>query len=270
MKLSILTIVKNDKKNLLISLDSVLSQSLKNFEYIIYDGMSTDGTKFSVQKYLNKNVRYICRADKNYYDALNYAIKAASGDYIGILNAGDKYFSLNVLNKIYKKIVASKCDLLFGNLAYFDNKNHSRRVWNFKITDLNPISALKIASPTLFIKRKIALSNPYNTKYNISSDTDFNIRISKKKLNYVYLNQLIVLMKTGGLSTSPKFFFVKMIQDILILRKYFKASFIFIYFYKILIKLRTIKINKKIILNSCYFLFLVKFLYNFINNVYYF
>ena len=123
MKLSILTIVKNDKRNLLISLDSVLSQSLKNFEYIIYDGMSTDGTKLSVQKYLNKNVRYICRADKNYYDALNYAIKAASGDYIGILNAGDKYFSLNVLNKIYKKIIASKCDLLFGNLAYFNEKD---------------------------------------------------------------------------------------------------------------------------------------------------
>ena len=55
MKLSILTIVKNDKKNLLISLDSVLSQSLKNFEYIIYDGMSNDGTKFSIQKYLLLN-----------------------------------------------------------------------------------------------------------------------------------------------------------------------------------------------------------------------
>ena len=241
MRLSILTIVKNDKRNLLISLDSVLSQSLKNFEYIIYDGMSTDGTKFSIQRYLNKNVRYICRADKNYYDALNYSIKAASGDYIGILNAGDKYFSTNVLNKIYKKITASKCDLLFGNLAYFDEKNYSTRVWNFKVTDLNPISALKIASPTLFIKRKVATSNPYNINYNISSDTDFNLRISKKKLNYVYLNEYIVLMKTGGLSTNPKFFFLKMIEDITILKKYFKVFFICIYLYKVLIKLRTFK-----------------------------
>ena len=244
MKLSILTIVKNDKKNLLISLDSVLSQSLKNFEYIIYDGMSTDGTKFSIQKYLNKNVRYICRADKNYYDALNYAIKAASGDYIGILNAGDKYFSSNVLNKINKKITASKSDLLFGNLAYFDEKNHSTRVWNFKVKDLNLISALKIASPTIFIKRKIAISNPYNINYNISSDTDFNLRISKKKLNYIYLNEFIVLMKTGGLSTNPKFFFIKMIEDFIILKKDFQFFFIFVYLYKVLIKLRTLKINK--------------------------
>ena len=244
MKLSILTIVKNDKKNLLISLDSVLSQSLKNFEYIIYDGMSSDGTKFIIQRFLNKNVRYICMADKNYYDGLNYAIKAASGDYIGILNAGDKYFNSNVLNKIYKKITTSKCDLLFGNLAYFNEKGYSTRVWNFKVKDLNPISALKIASPTLFIKRKIAISNPYNINYNISSDTDFNLKISKKKLNYIYCNELIVLMKTGGLSTHPNFFFIKMIEDLIILKKYFKVFFIFIYLYKVLIKLRTLKINK--------------------------
>jgi len=244
MKLSILTVVKNDKKNLLISLNSILSQTLKNFEYIIYDGMSTDGTKFIIQKYLNKNVRYICRIDKNYYDGLNYAIKAASGDYIGILNAGDKYFNSNVLNTIYKKILATHCDLLSANLAYYNEKNYYKRVWNFKITDLNPLSALKIASPTLFIKRKIALFNPYNINYNISSDTDFNLRISEKKLNYAYLNQIIVLMKYGGLSTNPRFFFKKMMQDILILKKYFKALFVFVYLFKVLIKLGNFKINK--------------------------
>jgi len=239
MKLSIITVVKNDKKNLLKSLESIFSQKLKNFEYIIYDGMSTDGTKFSIQRYLNKNVRYICRADKNYYDALNYAIKAASGDYIGILNAGDKYYSSNVLDKVHKKITATKCDLLFGKLAYFNERNYHTRVWDFKVKDLNPLTALKIPSPTLFIKRKIALSNPYNTNYSISSDTDFNIRISKKKLKHVYLNQFIVLMKTGGLSTNPNFFLIKMLQDVLILRKYFKKMFIFIYLYKVLIKFKT-------------------------------
>jgi glycosyltransferase len=246
MKLSILTVVKNNKKNLLISLESVLSQSLKNFEYIIYDGMSSDGTKSIIQKYLNKNIKYICKRDKNYYEGLNYAIKNATGDYIGILNAGDKYFNSNVLDKIHKKILEKKCDLLSGNLVYFNEKNYSRRVWNFPVKNLNALTALKIASPTVFIKRKIALSNPYNTNYNISSDTDFNLKISKKNLNYIYLNQFIVLMKTGGLSTNPKFFFIKMVQDILILRKYFKFIYLFIYLYKIFSKLKTFK-NKRII-----------------------
>jgi len=139
----------------------------------------------------------------------------------------------------------TKCDLLFGNLIYFSDKNYSTRIWNFQIKDLNSLSALKIASPTLFIKKKLAMSNPYNTKYNISSDTDFNIRISRKNLNYVYLNQFMVLMKIGGLSTNPKFFLKKMTQDVLILRKYFKFLFICVYLYKIFIKLRTFKVNKK-------------------------
>jgi glycosyltransferase involved in cell wall biosynthesis len=209
--------------------------------------MSTDGTKSNIQKYLNKNVKYIRRRDKNYYDALNYGLKIAKGDHIGVLNAGDKYFNSNVLNNVYQKIRATKCDLLFGNLIYFNEKNYSTRIWDFKVKDLNLLSALKIASPTLFIKRKIALSNPYNTSYNISSDTDFNLRISKKNLNYVYLDQYIALMKIGGLSTNPKFFLKKMTQDILILWRYFKFLFIFVYLYKVFIKLRTFKVNKKIL-----------------------
>jgi hypothetical protein len=52
-------------------------------------------------------------------------------------------------------------------------------------------------------------------------------------------------MKSGGLSTNSKFFFIKMTQDILILKKYFKVLFVFIYLFKVLIKLRTLKINKK-------------------------
>ena len=246
MKLTIITVVKNDYKNLLVSLESVLSQSFKNFEYIVYDGMSTDGTKSIAQKYLNKRIKYIRRRDKNYYEGLNYAIKVAKGDYIGILNAGDKYFNTKILEKIYKKILAKKCDLLFGDLIYFNNKNYVTRVWSLPVKNLNCLTALKIASPTIFIKRTIALSNPFNINYHISSDTDFNMRISKKKLNYIYLNEFIILMKTGGLSTKYKFFFIKMKQDIIILRKFFKFSFIFIYLYKILIKYKTFKINKKL------------------------
>jgi glycosyltransferase len=243
MKLSIITVVKNDYKNLLVSLENILSQSLKSFEYIIYDGMSTDGTKTITQKYLNENIKYIRRRDKNYYEGLNYAIKVAKGDYIGILNAGDKYFNSKILEKIYKKILATRCDLLFGNLVYFNNKNYPTRVWSFPVKNLNCLTALKIASPTVFIKRKIALSNPFNTDYHISSDTDFNLRISKKNLNYIYLNEFIILMKTGGLSTNYKFLLKKIAQDILILRKHFKILFLFVYLYKVFIKLRIFKRN---------------------------
>ena len=243
MKISIITVVKNDKKNLLISLKSVLSQSLKNFEYIICDGMSEDGTKFIIQKYLNKNIKYICRYDKNYYEGLNYAIQVAKGDYVGILNAGDKYYNSKILENINKKISFTKCDLLFGNLIFTNKIEKVSRVWNFSVNKLNILSALKIASPTIFIKRNIPLHQRYDSRYSISSDIDFNIKISKKKLKFIYLNNFIILMKIGGLSTNYKFFFKKMSQDISILIKHFKFLFLLIYIYKIFIKFKTFKIN---------------------------
>ena len=84
---------------------------------------------------------------------------------------------------------------------------------------------------------------PYNTSYSISADTDFNLRISQVKLKFFYLNHNIIFMKTGGLSTNYKFFLLKIKQDLIILKKYFKVMFLFIYFYKVLIKLFTLKIS---------------------------
>jgi glycosyltransferase involved in cell wall biosynthesis len=239
MKLTIITVVKNDKKNLLISLKSIMSQTYKDFEYIIYDGMSNDGTRGIVQKYLNKNIKYVCKKDNNYYEGLNYAINKATGDYIGILNAGDQYCNYNTLKKIAKIICLGNYDILFGNLIYINSRNHHVRYWNFPIKKLTLLSALKIASPTLFIKKKIFKLKSYNSKFSISSDTDFNLRLSQKKTKFLYYDHYLIFMRTGGLSTNYKFLLRKMIEDLSILRKYFKNTYAFIYLYKIIIKIRT-------------------------------
>jgi glycosyltransferase len=112
------------------------------------------------------------------------------------------------------------------------------------VKKLNLFSALKIASPTIFIKKNIAKIHRYNTSYSISSDTDFNLRLSQKKLNFFYLDKYIIFMRIGGISTNYKLFLLKMIQDIKILKKYFKITFGFIYIYKILIKLKTLSLKK--------------------------
>jgi glycosyltransferase involved in cell wall biosynthesis len=241
MKISIITVVKNDKKNLLTTIKSILSQNHKNFEHIIWDGGSVDGTRSAVKPYLNKQVKYFCKKDKNYYEGLNHAIQVATGEYIGILNAGDKYYNSGILKKISQKCLSSKCALLFGNLIFVNSKNKKVRTWNYPIKKLNKFSSLKIASPTLFIKKKIATSFTYNTDYDISSDTDFNIRISKKKFNFVYLDKVMVLMNTGGLSTNYLLFFKKMSEDISILKSHYGIFFVFIYLYKVLFKITSFK-----------------------------
>jgi len=90
----------------------------------------------------------------------------------------------------------------------------------------------------LFVKNKIFESNPYDIKYDISSDTDFNLSISSKKYTFVYLNKYIVSMKKGGLSTRYSLLLRKMLQDLLILKKHFGFLFFGVYIYKIFLKIK--------------------------------
>lgn len=241
MKFSIITVVKNDKDNLIKSLQSIISQKFSNIEHIIFDGMSTDGTQFAIRKHIKKNTIYIRGKDKNYYDGLNQAIRHAKGDYVSILNAGDEYYNFDSLQIISNFLSKKKTDILFGNLVFVDNSGKKKRVWKYKLNKFNEINSLKIASPTLFIKKKIIQSMLYDTNFNISSDLDFNIRLSKKNLSFHYIDEFFIIMKLGGLSTNPKFFIKKMIQDLNILKKYFKYSFVLIYVYKLLIKISNYK-----------------------------
>ena len=238
MNLTLITVVKNDKHNLEATIKSVLSQNYKDFEYIIFDGLSSDRIESVINKYKKKNIKYIRRSDKNYYDGLNQAISKAKGDYIGILNAGDLYSDKNVLKIVMEKLLMTKCDLLFSNLKYYKLNKKNVRLWKFSIQKLSKFSALKIASPTLFVKNKIFEANPYDIKYDISSDTDFNLSISSKKYTFVYLNKYIVSMKKGGLSTRYSLFVRKMFQDLLILKKHFGFLFFGVYIYKILLKIK--------------------------------
>ena len=86
VKISIITVVKNDVHNIGKTIKSVLSQNYKDYEYIIIDGNSVDGTSGIIEKYQKKLI-YIKGKDKSIYDALNKGIKFARGNYIGIIHS---------------------------------------------------------------------------------------------------------------------------------------------------------------------------------------
>ena len=99
---SIITVTKNTEEKIDKTIKSILSQSYKNFEYIIIDGNSKDETFNKIRKYKNKKIKIFCRDDKNFYDGLNFAIKKAKGKYISVLNSGDYYYSNFILKKFIK------------------------------------------------------------------------------------------------------------------------------------------------------------------------
>jgi glycosyltransferase involved in cell wall biosynthesis len=237
VKYSIITVVKNDKDNIQKTINSVKNQIFKNFEYIIVDGNSNDGTSKIIKDNIKikKEIKHIVKKDKNLYQALNYGIKIAKGEYIIILHSGDIFWSRNILKIIHESI--NDYDAISGNVLYVSKKKLSR-YWNYEIDNLNKYNCFKIAHTSLVVKKKIInkLKN-YNIKYNISSDTDFIIRLSLlKNLKFKYINKTFTIMKTGGLSNSLNNLLKKILQDLKIYQKHFKEKFIFFYLYKIVYK----------------------------------
>jgi glycosyltransferase involved in cell wall biosynthesis len=242
---SIITVTKNSENKIDKTIKSVLSQSYKNFEYIIIDGNSTDETFNKVKKYKNKKIKIFCRSDKNFYDGLNFAIKKAKGKYISVLNSGDFYYSNFILPKIHKSILKfGNYDFYFSNLLFVNQKNKVKRKWLFKNFYNNLKDAFKIAHPTIFFSKKIAKNFRYNTKYNISADLDLILRLIKKKVSYRHLNFLSIVMETGGMSSFQGKFLKKMYEDLKINKKYFKHYFLNFFIQKI-IKIETFLLYKK-------------------------
>jgi glycosyltransferase involved in cell wall biosynthesis len=238
VKFSIITVVKNDRGKIKKTINSVNKQRFKNFEYIVIDGKSSDGTTEIIDKSSkNKKIRFrhIVKKDKNLYEALNYGIKIAKGKYIIILHSGDIFFSNNFFKIIDKEI--NDYDAVSGNIVY-KNRDRFSRYWNYEITKLSKYNCFKIAHTSLIVKKQIIESlKKYNTKYNIASDTDFILRLSSiKSLKYKYFDKTFVIMEAGGLSHSAKYFMSKVSQDLLIYRKHFKINFIFFYFIKMIYK----------------------------------
>ena len=238
MKFSIITVVKNDQSNIGKTIHSVRNQNFKNFEYIVINGHSTDRTTNIIYNLLkdDKNHKHIIKKDKNLYEGLNNGIKIAKGKYIILLHSGDIFWNKNTLKKINENI--NNYDAISGNVI-FKSKKKFTRYWNYRIDKLTRYNCFKIAHTALVIRKEIVNKlKKYDIKYNISSDTEFILRLASiKNLKFKHINETFIIMKSGGLSNSASNLVNKTFQDLKIYLKHFKGNFIFFYFYKLIFKL---------------------------------
>src|ERR1700761_6569563 len=100
-KLRVITIVYNNAAHSERTILSVLNQTYPNIEYIIVDGLSTDGTLEIIKKYSNKIARLISGKDAGIYDAMNKGLSAATGDYVLFMNSGDELYSANTISDVF-------------------------------------------------------------------------------------------------------------------------------------------------------------------------
>ena len=206
MKISIITVCYNAEKTIRGTINSVLTQSHPDIEYLIVDGGSTDDTLSIIQEYAGR-LRYVSEADRGIYDAMNKGIAMASGDYIGLLNADDFFADQTVIAQMVVEIQESNCDLLFSQLYVVDEQDSARILRKYRVSSYSR-NTLRLgmmpAHPTVYLRRSCYQqlgAAPYRTDYQIAADFELMVRLlMTQNISFTYLPMVSVIMRAGGVS----------------------------------------------------------------------
>jgi glycosyltransferase involved in cell wall biosynthesis len=207
MKISIITVVYNNQATVTSAIESVVRQTYENKEYIVVDGGSTDGTLEKIKSYSDHIDVLISEPDKGIYDAMNKGLAKATGDLICILNSDDLYPDEYVLEKVANRLKVTECDAIYGDLVYVsaDNIDRVTRYWksghfktkSFKFGWMPP-------HPAFFVKKSVYQQYGYfNTNLKSAADYELMLRfVHKNQIKVSYIPEILVKMRTGGLSNS--------------------------------------------------------------------
>lgn len=210
MKVSIITTTFNSEKTLRDAIDSVMSQTYDDIEYIIVDGASTDSTLEITASYAERIAKVVSEPDKGIYDAMNKGISLATGDVIGILNSDDFLASPCIIESVVKTFEAyPKIDGVHGDLYYVDKDNTDTiiRYWHTaEYTEGAFYRGWHPAHPTLYLRREVYQKfGLFDLRFPLSADFELMLRFFECcRIKTRHLDLIMVRMRMGG-ATSRSF-----------------------------------------------------------------
>ena len=222
-RLSIVTINYNNLEGLKRTIDSVISQSYDDFEFILIDGLSVDGSLEYIQQInFSKLSHVISEKDSGIYEAMNKGLRLSCGEYIQFLNSGDLLLSTNTLYEVSE--VFKKNPVI--DFFYSDVINLKTQKVHYYPTDLtfNYFYQNTINHQSTFFKRDLFLMyGNYNENYKIVSDWEFYLKILfLQRCTYLHIKYpLIKFDYCQGISTSKYFFNLIQEERSQVLEKYF-------------------------------------------------
>ena len=205
MKISIITVCFNSAKTLEDTFKSVKSQTYQDIEYIVVDGGSKDETIEIIKKYEKIISSWISESDKGLYDAINKGIEKASGDFIGILNSDDVFYSNNTIQDLINFLEQQKdVDAIIGDIVQVKNNKIIRKYSSKNWTPNKLRLGFMPPHPSIFIKKSVYNKlGLYKLGYKIAADYELIIRyFLKNKINFKYSGIITTKMLVGGASSS--------------------------------------------------------------------
>ncbi len=200
MKISVVTVVRNACENIHKTVESVLSQSYADIEYIILDGLSTDGTTEILHNYEDRLSKLIVEKDNGLYDAMNKALKVATGDFLIFMNSGDTFYSSQTIETVVKQLVDNKC-VFYGNVI---QKNPDTGKENFfgGVFGKHRLCFKNICHQSIFYPISVYKQYNYNLTYKIFADYYYNLTLIADRINFRYMDLIVSYFELGGLSNT--------------------------------------------------------------------
>jgi len=204
-KLSVITIVYNNVKDIERTMLSVLNQTYPNIEYIVIDGASKDGTTDKIYQHKSRLAQFISEPDKGIYDAMNKGLALATGDYVLFMNSGDELYAPDTVAEVFD--TAASADIYYGETEMYDENWKSLGQRRHCAPETFSWESFKygmsISHQAIYIKR--TLVSPYDLNYKYSSDIDWIIKATKNASSIVNTHMYVAKYLVGGISKKKHF-----------------------------------------------------------------
>lgn len=199
MTLSIITINLNNCNGLKRTIDSVISQTFKDFEWIVIDGGSTDGSKELIEQYADLFAFWVSEPDKGIYNAMNKGIAHAKGDWLQFLNSGDWFYENTTLYNVFSKNFDD--DILYGDVTYVDSTNAKivRKESKPNNIDLFYFYHNTLCHQASFYRKKVFDNNLYDESFSICGDIAMNIKLLISGYRMRHIPFCIINFEEGGI-----------------------------------------------------------------------
>lgn len=202
MKISIITVCYNAIIGIEKTIQSVLSQSYPEIEYIVIDGGSTDGTVDVIQRYAEMITYFISEPDQGIYDAMNKGINVATGDWISFLNAADNYYDNKTIESVFANKVPFSADVVYGYTVHvFSYGKFVRK--RLPLDSFN--SGMPFGHESSFVRSEIMKRYCFDTSFKIVADYNFFYNLYKKGAIFHFVDVIISEYENmEGASSSDK------------------------------------------------------------------
>ena len=201
IQISIIVVSLNTKDKFEKTLNSINNQSLKNYELIVVDGKSSDGTDKLIEKYQNIIDKKIIETDTGIYDAMNKGVKISSAKWCIFLNSGDIFYE-NFTTERISSFLKKDVDVIFSDTIIQNNGLEYKSIANYFS---HRISKIPFCHQSSIVRKDLIRSNGFSLNYKLSSDFDFFLKIFIRRKKFIKIKSIISKVDSEGVSDKSRF-----------------------------------------------------------------